>query len=137
MVRTYRVEAPVPFDTRMILSSYRIETDADSNQMIVHFLADDPTVARVGANLMVEAYLQVRPQIQFPVGCQPSWPCSPLDPITVESVTFAPAPSRNDIPDGADVLLFLAVSMMAVSLTWRWWPDQGHVRQVDQSGPVT
>jgi hypothetical protein len=136
-----RVEATVPIDADMILRGARIETDADNNQIIVHLLADDPTVARVGANLLVEAYRQVRPQIQFRPSCmgpqRSATPC-PLEPIVVESVTFAPAPSRVDVPDGADVLLFVAVSLLAVYLTWTWWPDpQRQMERSDHSGPVT
>ena len=122
-----RIEAPVPFDWQMMLNSSEIETDADSNQIIVHFRADAPTVARVGANLLVEAYLQVRPQIRTRPSCFPIFstqPC-PLEPIVVESVTFVPSSSRIDIPDGADVMLFLLASILVVYLTWKWWPTSG------------
>jgi hypothetical protein len=123
--------SPVPgepsptFDSWVLLNSYHVET-SPGGRIAIRFRAEQPEEAQVGANLVVEAYLRFRPQVHFSLGCPPgNWPgqCPPLDPI-VASASFAPVPTnRINRPDLADVGLFVLSSMLAVLLTWRWWPD--------------
>lgn len=133
------LNAPLPFDTFTILNSNRIETDADSDRILVHFRADEPTVARVGANLVAEAYRQERPEITGRPSCMPpprTAGCPPLDPVTV-SIAFAPTPNRIDRPDRADVVWFVLVSTVVAYITWRRWPDpQRHVERPVRSAPT-
>jgi uncharacterized protein involved in exopolysaccharide biosynthesis len=113
-------------DSDLILRSLRIETNAERDEISIHFTADEPAVARVGANLVVEAYRQLRPEVGRPSCWGPNgrWAdCPPLEPPTVTSLSFAPTPTnRVDRPDPADVRLYVLGSMLAVFLTWRWWP---------------
>jgi hypothetical protein len=112
-------------DSDLIQRNRRIETDAEADAISVHVVADEPAVAWVGANLVVEAYLRFRPEVGTSPACGgvPRMNCPPLEPSTVSSVSFASVPtSRIDRPDPADVALYVLASVLAVYLTWRWWP---------------
>jgi hypothetical protein len=119
-------DGPPAIDRDLILGGLRIETNAERDEISVRLVADDPAVAWVGANLVVEAYRQLRPEVGRPSCWGPygRWAdCPPLEQPTVTSISFASVPtSRIDRPDFADVMLNVLGSMLAGYLTWRWWP---------------
>lgn len=110
-------------DAASFEKNLRIENGKDRNasQIFVVFGAHDPVVARVGANLVVEAYMQVAATRE--------------DAPAVSFGSLAALPTRRaDALAWGDVLWFLLVSILAVFLTWRWWPHpQRHMERSHHS----
>lgn len=103
--------------------------EARSGFVEVRFRADDPEVARLGADAIVEAYRQVRSAAP-PGELEGDW--------EIWSRSLARMPSRIDTVNPRDVWVFMLMSMLAVYLTWKWWPDVGRQpERADHSDPVT
>jgi uncharacterized protein involved in exopolysaccharide biosynthesis len=98
------------FDAALVERSLKVEIPMDSNQVKVRFRADDPAVAREGANAVVYAYVQVRsqdPSIQFGVD------------VGITALSLAQTPTRRaDRPSGSAVVGFLIVASMPVLVPW-------------------
>jgi len=103
------------------LSETSVSSSRESNQIKVSFTADTAERARLGANAIVEAYRRVRLQ-DLPPGAGTG----------ITSGSLAPTPIRSDTLDAADVWWFLFGSILAVYLTWRWWPPNPR-RQAERS----
>jgi hypothetical protein len=110
-------EAGVSFDVDASFVEKNLRTDvraidARLGLVEVKFRADDPDVARQGANAIVEAYRQLRSGGEF----DGDW--------EITSRSLAPVPSgRIDTLDSVAVSVFVLLSILAVYLTWKWWPD--------------
>jgi hypothetical protein len=96
----------------------KIGKDRDASQISVMFRADDPAVARVGANVVAEAYRRI------------------LDgtDLGIASGSLAPTPVRMDAVEWRDVGRFVLASMLVVYFTWAWWP--GARRQYERPDHV-
>ncbi len=92
-------------------------TDVRASGLVeIKFRADDAEVARLGANAVVEAYRELGPGAPHGELLGREW--------EITGVFLAPTPTRRaDTLNTADVSWFLLASMLAVYLTWRWWPD--------------
>lgn len=109
-------EAGVPFDVDATFVEKNFYTHIRSRSGVVgvHFRADDPDMARQGANAIVEAYRQLR--TATPSELDGDW--------EIVSGSLAPTPSsRIDTLGSAEVSVFALLSILAVYLTWKWWPE--------------
>jgi hypothetical protein len=116
---TLLTEADSSFDVdaALIEKNLRAEGRSDSAghaSVTVKYRADDPDEAREGANAIGEAYRQVT-AFASPGDLEPDW--------QITSLSLASTPIRSDTLNSDDVVRFLLASMLAVYLTWRWWPD--------------
>ncbi len=120
-------EADPSLDVDAALIEKNLSTDVHAKRgpiglVEVRYRADDPHEAREGANAIVEAYRQVRAQ-----------DLSPDSTLGLTGGSLAPTPTRRaDTLNTADVSRFLLVSILAVYLTWRWWPPNPRRHRPDR-----
>ncbi len=98
------------FDAALVESRLTIEIPKDSNQVQVRFRADDPMVARAGANAIVYAYMHLRSQeASVEVGVD----------VGITAVSLALTPDRRaDRPAGLAVLGFLIAATVPLIVPW-------------------
>ena len=124
---TLLFEADPSLDVDGALIEKNLSTDVRAERgpiglVEVRYRADDPEVARLGANAIVEAYRQVRAQ-----------DLSPGSTLGITGGSLAPTPTRRaDTRNTADVSWSVLVSILAVYLTWRWWPPNPRRHRPDR-----
>ena len=96
----------------------KIGKDRDASQISVMFRADDAAVARVGANVVAEAYRRIL------VGTD----------LGIASGSLASTPRRIDAVEWHDVGWFVLGSILVMYFTWAWWP--GTRRQYERPDHV-